>query len=215
MVNTSYNQAGSVITDEELAQRMENLREARRAKFKFIKIKLDESNFPTPGQTEVSVNGVKDVKMFPAGLGKDRRPTYTAVVRGGPLVFHYKRTNDPDTDGMFAYMLDDDEKGIYATKGYNRDFLASHYSTGWFIIEDPKVQKDVEARYRKMKAAVAVAEKERIKKKEISVNALLEKKKEIEKQLKLAESLSGRPHSIDDEGIGEKVGDNSTDSRVG
>lgn len=185
VVNNSM--TGGFITQEEQYQRMAYMREARRQGHEFIRLKLNEAVIQREDvQSEVKFNGVQTIAVFPAGRGKGGHPKYEVQVRGGELLFKYTPDEDPTKDGWYADMLDDKSPAIYAEKGYNRDFLASHLASKEFIIIDPKVKRDVTMRAKKIAEVTKKKEEENKERRASNLKSHEQRKQELEEEIKLA-----------------------------
>jgi len=191
LVNTM---AAGVLTRDEHLKQLSALREARKQGHNFIKIKLNENFLASEGQSEVKFNGVKAVRVYPSGLGRGGLQNYEVVVSGGELVFRFTPSEDPENDGWYASMLDDQETSIYDPnkKGYNRDFLASHFESGQFIILDAKVKRDIVARAKLIKEHVIERNQKNIEDKNIRLQTLKEQQHVIKKQIELEEGNGGQ-----------------------
>lgn len=191
---------GGFITPEEQMKRMGFIREARRQGHKFLRIKLNEKMIIREDiQTEVKFNGVKSVVVYPAGRGRGGQPKFEVLVKGGELVFRYTPDDDPDKDGWYADMLDDQAPAKYGEKGYNRDFLASHLASGEFIIVDPKVRRDIVARAKKI-AQIVKQKEESVKEKRVkNLKDLEEQKKALEEEIRIAKEQQDGGVNADNE----------------
>jgi hypothetical protein len=88
--------------------------------------------------------GVLVVDTYEDGVDNNGVPKYSFNVRGGYIDFVYDpskyiRVADPP-------LLDDTEPCMTGPKGYNRDFLASHWDSGIFIIPDKEIEADIKRR---------------------------------------------------------------------
>lgn len=107
--------------------------------YKYIKIYLN----PVAKLQQPRFAGVLQVQTYENGTDENNMVKYDFVVDGkGYLDFQFDRR----TRKMTAYLLDDDKKGTVSAKGYNRDFLASHYASNYFIIPDDEIAENVRRR---------------------------------------------------------------------
>lgn len=133
-----------MIKDEEA---IDVIMEAKRLGHKFIKVILHR-NMIQRSQNEIVISGVTILREFKKGLGTGGIPEYSFKVQGGEnLVFSFSREDRE----FVAFMFDDQEKGYFSPKGYNRDVLASHLDDDMFVIHDEAVLEDVKARNKWMK----------------------------------------------------------------
>jgi hypothetical protein len=88
------------------------------------------------------------------GTSPTAQELYPYDVDGGTIVFAespFPRQMSPGSTGRVAFVLDDDmDTPEYAysgeKKGWNREFLASHYNDGFWKIVDPDIDREVRAR---------------------------------------------------------------------
>lgn len=79
---------------------------------------------------------------------------YPNKIEGGTLHFvnnPYARI--PLATGRVAFLIDDDEKVPFGSMsgcktGWNREFLASHYDNGFWVIADQDIDKEIKARHK-------------------------------------------------------------------
>lgn len=131
--------AGLFLTDDE-TDVGPNIGAAIGAGHKFIEVHLSPNADIQGGR----MSGVLVVDTFLDGRDNRGIPKYSFNIRGGDIDFVYDakkyiRVADPP-------LLDDDESGITGPKGYNRDFLASHWESGIFVIPDKEVEADIKKR---------------------------------------------------------------------
>jgi len=147
---------------------------------RYIEIELHPSH-ARGGQLEIRYSGVFIANVFEDGLDQYNLPKMSTNIEGGALIFNRdERTgkwvaflyddNEPGVlrgPGKYEIVLKtyiykgeertykenkEVEKGpLLGTKGYNRDWLASHWHENMFIIKDPEVRRDVENRYKMSK----------------------------------------------------------------
>ncbi len=120
------------------------------------------------------------------GVRKDVQRDYTQYTKDGPVTRKYIEKNVEVKKGE-----------LLGTKGFNRDFLASHWSERMFIIHDPEVKQDVENRYlmsigKKAAAKIPVTEEQKLKAENEELKKNLQEK---ERQISTITHLKGRPAS--------------------
>ena len=134
-----------MIKDEEI---VDEVIEAKRKGFKFIKVILDRSRIGR-NQSEIHIAGAVILKGFKKGMGTGGLPEYNFEPRGGEsMIFQFSR----EEREYVCWLYDDDGPGYFSRIGFNRDLLASHLEEKCFILSDPDVEKDVIARYEFIKS---------------------------------------------------------------
>lgn len=118
------------------------------------------------------------------GERKDIQKEYTQYTKDGPVRRKYLEKN--------VLVKKGEPLGL---KGYNRDFLATHWSERMFIIHDPEIRQDVENRYlmsigKKPVAKAPVNEEQKMKE---EVERLKDLVKEKDRQIATITHLKGRP----------------------
>ena len=124
---------------EEVAKEQEIIREAETQGHSFVKLSLQKN---IAKDMDYKLKYVKGLKHFVTTVGLSAQQIIEFVPHDVELVFRY----DIMLRHHIAYMLDDNEKGNFSEKGYNRDFLASHHGTGDIKILDEKVEADIMVR---------------------------------------------------------------------
>ena len=102
-----------------------------------------------------------EMLMLDSG-GEDITPAdrYPHEVEGGTLVFVKNPYMRPARGtGNVAFLVDDNEplpKGSLsgATHGWNREFLASHFDDGWWVIVDDDIRAEIEVRRKNIEDAL-------------------------------------------------------------
>lgn len=113
------------------------------------------------GLPDVTLAGVKTLRPFSKGATADGIEEFTFQIEGGRVKFKLDR----ESRAYVGWMYDDNEKGLYGEKGYNRDFLATHLSRQIFKIKSKAIQEDVERRWKNIERFLAEAEeKKKLKK---------------------------------------------------
>lgn len=88
------------------------------------------------------------------GAAPTAQELYPYDIDGGTIAFAespFPRQMSPGSTGRVAFVLDDDmDTPEYAysgeKKGWNREFLASHYNDGFWRIVDPEIDKEIRER---------------------------------------------------------------------
>ncbi len=126
--------------------------------FKFIKIILSKKRVAGI-QKQLHIHGVKALNAYSKGKNDEGIEEFEFERTSG--IIKFKR--DRRARAYVGYLWDDDERGYYSRKGFNRDFLATHLETGDFIIKDETVLEDVKKRLEKIKKVLAVKSEEEAK----------------------------------------------------
>ena len=116
------------------------------------------------------VQGVIDVKVYEnRDYERNGKPRFRSDIIGNSgLKFAEDPypTDQPQGTGLVMYLLDDDElvpknAKSGASRGWNREFLASNLSAGWFRVCDETILKDIKKRAAKISAKLDDEEPER------------------------------------------------------
>lgn len=149
MDNYIISQTGGVLSSVEHEQTKIAIRAAKREGKKFIELYYNQNLVQDAvAQSEIRINGVRSIRVYQHRDAKNR-VQYEVVETGGQCVFQL----DEISGEWIGEMLDDQEDGLYGEKGYNRDFLASHFETGEFIIKDKRIERDIKRRLDRIKKA--------------------------------------------------------------
>ena len=176
------NQAGGVVSTAEELQTHIAIREAKKKGHKFIEVYYNQDLIQDAvAQFEVRINGLQSIRVYP-GRDSKNRLKYDVVVSGGQLVFQYNES----IDQWVGEVLDDKTPGLYGEEGYNRDFLATHYETGEFIIKDGRVKRDIERRLERIKKMNAEKKEKSVEEDVTVLPALIEEQKRLEEKIAAA-----------------------------
>jgi len=125
----------SLVNEEDV--RSEEIYAAEEKGYKFIEVHL---NSEVRLQDTSHIAGILVARAYRAGEDENNIPIYHFIVGGGYLKFLFDRRKRR----MVAHVLDDDEKGAFSPKGFNRDFLATHINM--LDVVDKNIAADIRQR---------------------------------------------------------------------
>lgn len=130
---------------EELIIEHDNIRAMESEGHRFIALMLNEKIMD---EQEQRFGNVYKLRVFRDRQIRSGQTNISDNIEQGHLVFRY----DPHLRRHAAYLWDDDRPGEFSERGYNRDFLASHYEHRAWEIEDKDIEDDIKERLAYLKS---------------------------------------------------------------
>ncbi len=121
--------------------------EAKRLGHNFMKIYLHRSRIGR-NQKQIIISGAVVLRGYRSGMDEFGNDLFHfEEKRGESMIFEF----DPADREYVCYLYDDPGKGYFSETGYNRDLLASHFEEDYFVIKEPQLHAEIQARYDWMK----------------------------------------------------------------
>ena len=162
--------------NEDALHEQEKILEAELQGHSFIKLKYKKSYRK---DMPIVIGPVWTLQEYRNTTIRDGATTMNLILRMGKLWFRW----DPLQRSHVAYLLDDKEPGCFSEKGWNRDFLATHYTLNEWEILTEEVKDDILIRIELSRAVQAKKKEGLAKKDEGEIDILAIDEKDIEKQI--------------------------------